>query len=93
MCEDFCRLRVFVLRVLSKGSTFSFASHFSSLGRTHAGSLYGDEEQKRLVYDVTYTRATHTGHVRDITDSDCQTKYGSAQGSVFATLKRHFLTS
>ena len=47
------------------------ASNLSSSGCSHVGSLFTNEEQKRLARDMFDTFATHSNLVHDITDTDC----------------------
>ena len=48
-------------------------SKFSSSELSHFGSLFTDEEQKRLVCDVIYTATTYGGRIDVISDMDKMT--------------------
>ena len=85
-----CRLRVVVLSIdATKGLyLIIFVSNFSSLECGHVGSLFTDEEHKRLARDVLLTSATRASLDHgDITDTNCQVQNDSTQGRTFATFK------
>ena len=48
---------------------------------------------KSVARDVFDTFATHTGHIHDVTDTDCWAQHGGVYGRVFASFKRRSLTS
>ena len=48
------------------------------------------KSRKRLAYEVTYTYATYTSLVCDVTESGCQTQNGSIQGCVSVAFRWQF---
>ena len=62
-----------------------------SLGSSHAGSLFINEEQKKTVCDVTDASVTHACLVYDVSHIDCWAQRGSTHGCDFATFKYKLL--
>ena len=82
-----CRLRLVVLSICLQ-QRHSFASHLSSSGHSHVGSLFTNEEHKQII------SSTHVGLIHDITNTDCRAQIGSPHGCVlFANSKRRFLNT
>ena len=56
---------------------YLFASNFSSLKRSHVGSLLTNHELKRLNCDVAYIAATHAHFVHNVSYMECQAQHGN----------------
>lgn len=69
----------------------------SSADRSHVGSLLTKSRAKTTKvgwwWNNTYTSATRTDPVHDVTDTECRTQNGSAHRHIFLTFKCPFLTN
>ena len=76
--SGFCFVFLFVVVGFFSCNSSTFCFKFDLLGRIYVGSIFANEEQKRVAHDVMYTDATCARHVHDL-----------ACGHVFVTLKRN----
>ena len=71
----------------------SCASNLNCSACSHVGSLFTDEEQKKMACGVFDTLAAHATLVYSVTDTDSWSPNGVTRGHVFMTFKHQFLTN
>ena len=69
---------------------YIFVPNSSVSGRSHIGSLFTNEVQKKLACDVLNISATRVDLVHDVADLGCPTQSASAHGRAFATFTGQF---